>query len=287
LEVQAVASALIDVWDAKTFDQDLAAILAEAADLIRNYLTTENQNFLSHDLGREPAGTIIRPENPHTARFLALKEAIGDQMQSRTIRAWHYTRLTESEVKGLRRDGAHLSTPATLRARLDALVASGQISTQQADALYAGSPFHSDQPESRSDKFWLVSHPQAIDDGGVEPFMARWGGEVASMGMKDPALLALIAVTGKPRVVEVAVPLVVTSNGYEAAGAVVATFGRALGCIPSAHGFDLWVTAPLGPDAIIRVHTEGEAFFHAMGRGYPESYVNVDRDYWKELTGED
>jgi hypothetical protein len=278
---------LIDVWDAKTFDEDLASILAEAADLVRNYLTTEDGNFLSHDLGRGPARSILRPENPHTAAFLALKEAIGDQMRSRTIRAWHYTRLTESEVDGLRREGVHLSTPATLRARLDVLVASGQLSTQQADALFAASPFHSDQLQSRSDKFWLVSHPQAIDDGGVKPLMAHWGGEVASMWSKEPALLAPIAVTGKPRVIEVAVPLGGTPNGYEAAGAVLATFGRTLGCIPSAHGFDLWVTTPLGPAAIITVHTEGDAFFPVIGHSYPEGYVNVDNGHWKELTGEE
>lgn len=79
----------------------------------------------------------------------------------------------------------------------------------------------------------------------------------------------------------------ITRHSHSAARAVVAAYGRALGCIPSAHRFDLFVTAPLGSDAIIAVHTEGDASFHAMGRSYPEGFVNVDVGHWKELTGED
>lgn len=282
-----MALGVIDVWDVKTFDGDLRAELAIATDLIRNYLTTEHRIFLSYEYGRGSERSIVRPENPYAAAFLALQEAIGNRMQVRTIRAWHYTRLTESDVECLCREGIHLSTPATLRARLDVLVASGDLSAQQADALYSASPFHGDQGPSRTGKFWLVSHPQAIDDGGVEPLMAHWGGEVASMSLKDRALLAPLAGIGRPRVVEVAIPLMVTRRSYSAAGAVIATFGRTLGCIWSAQAFDLWVTAPLGPASIIRVHTEGDTFFHAMGLTYPEGYVNVDMGYWKELTGED
>jgi hypothetical protein len=47
-----VVSRLIDVWDAKTFDDELSALLETDADLVRNYMTTENQIFLSYDLGR-------------------------------------------------------------------------------------------------------------------------------------------------------------------------------------------------------------------------------------------
>lgn len=181
-----MASGLIDVWDVKTFDEDLTAVLANAADLVRKYLTTEDSIFLSHDLGRGTERSILRPENPYASSFLALNEMIGDRMQSCTIRAWHYSRLTDSEVDGMRHEGIRLSTRTTFRSRLDVLVASGDLKTQQADSLYVASPFHGDQLGSRSRKFWMVSHPHAIDDGGVEPLVAHWGGEVASMWTKDP-----------------------------------------------------------------------------------------------------
>jgi hypothetical protein len=69
--------------------------------------------------------------------------------------------------------------------------------------------------------------------------------------------------------------------------AVIATFGRTLGCVPSKHAFDLYVTAPLHSDAVLGVHSEGDASFDAVGRSYPEGYVDVDIGHWKELTGDD
>ena len=69
--------------------------------------------------------------------------------------------------------------------------------------------------------------------------------------------------------------------------AVVATFGRSLGCIPSKHDFDLYVSAPLASASVLAVHAEGDASFDAMGRGYPEGYVDVGPGHWKEVTGED
>ncbi len=209
-------------------------------------------------------------------------------MESRTIRAWHYTRLTETEVQALKRDGIHLSTLGTLRARLNALVAFGGLTAEVADALHARSPFHNQmQQESRSSKFWMVSHPVAIEDSRVKPLMAHWGGEAASMWVLDQALLKPLAVTGKPRVVELAVPLALTGHASAAARAVVAAFGRRLGCSPAAHEFDLYVAAPLGPESVLFVHVEGDASFEAVGRTYPHGYVDVSIGHWKELTGED
>jgi hypothetical protein len=66
---------------------------------------------------------------------------------------------------------------------------------------------------------------------------------------------------------------------------VVATFGRLLGCIPDNFGFDFCVTTPLGPNAVVRVHSIGDSTFDLLGRGYPTGYVDRKQNYWKELTG--
>ena len=55
----------------------------------------------------------------------------------------------------------------------------------------------------------------------------------------------------------------------------------------SKHAFDLYITRPLSANAVLRIHTEGDASFNAIGLTYPEGYVDVDIGYWKELTGED
>ena len=69
-----------------------------------------------------PIGYSLRPDNPHGYAFIKLRERLGEIMGTRTIRAWHDTRLTDTEVSALQRDGTHMSTPETLRKRLDALV---------------------------------------------------------------------------------------------------------------------------------------------------------------------
>ncbi len=283
----AVTSKPIDVWDVETFDPALTALLRSGAELVRDYMVTDHRIFLAHDLGRGSQPRGIRPENPYASRFLSLREAIGREMQSRTIRAFHYTRLTDAEVALLRRDGVHLSTPVTLRTRLTALVAAGHLTAETADMLYAASPFHSDQLAGRSDRFSMTSHPLAIDDGGVTPLLAHWGGEVASMWVEDPALLAPLAAAGEPRIIELAVPMELTSRSHVAGEAVIAAFGRSLGCIPGKHAFDLYTSEPLKAEAILAVHSKGDASFVTMGRGYPQGFVDVDVGRWKELTGEE
>ena len=64
----------IDVWDAKTFDPALSALLAENAALVRDYMERDRQIFLDHDLGR--SRTILRPENAHAGSYLRLAEGV-------------------------------------------------------------------------------------------------------------------------------------------------------------------------------------------------------------------
>lgn len=285
--VIAAAQPTIDVWDIRTFDSELLVQLGANADLIRAYFETDHQIFLSHDLGRSPEPSILRPANPHASDFYELLDVMGLQMGKRTIRAFHYTRLTEDEVARLLRSGIHVSTPETLRQRLETAVVSGHLVRDVADRLYAKSPFHSDQLHVRSGKFWLTSHPVAVYDGGVAPLMERWGGEVASMWVRDVALSTPLLTLGQPRIIEVAVPLSLTKHSYDAGRAVVATFARSRGSIPSKFAFDLYVETALPTTAVITVHTNGDAAFESMGRDYPAGFVDVDVGRWKQLTGDE
>jgi hypothetical protein len=279
----------IDVWDIGTFDDDLLAELRVQASMIKSYFTTDHQIFLDYDLGRSRDPGSLRPSNPWARGFYAFKEHfISRTMAKRTIRAWHYTRLTDPEVAAMRRDGIHLSTPATLRARLDMLVGSGELDREVADAAYEASRFHGAELESRCGKFWMTSHPIAVEESLVDRLLAYWGGEVASFGTDDPRILAALSALGRPRVLELAVPLSAAGKfDYRAADAVVATFGRSLGCIPENHVFDLYVIEPLPSAALLAVHTEGDSRFGRIGRDFPSGFVDVDIGRWRELTGEE
>lgn len=274
----------IDVWDVETFDPELTACLTEHADLMAAYYARSNRIFLDHDLGR--ARTLIRPENVFAAEFGRLRETVTALMDARTIRAWHYTRLTDGEVEAFVRDGVHLSTPESLRGRFDRVVSAGHLTAADAEHLWAHNMFNH-QHDSRAGKFWAVSHPQPIDDGGVEPLMKHWGGEAASMWMKDEAVLTRLAGVGRPRAVSVAMPMAQCEDFGGAGRAVIASFARSRGAITEPSGFDLYTRADLPPGAVLEVLTDGEADFVALAQGYPPRFIDHGLTHWKDLTGED
>lgn len=262
---------LIDVWDLTTFDDELRADLDAHADMIRDYMVTSRRKWLEREASDH---TMPYPENPYAGEFVWVKEHIMRLMERRTIRAWHYTRLTDEEVAALRRSGIYPSSLGNIQARLDAQVAAGSFSRETADRLYRDSPYHSDQRGSRSDKFWMTSHPLDHDDGGVELLLESWGGEAVYFWQRDKALQDLLKRIGRARVLEIAMPLAYSRHGYSAAEAVVSTYCRTLGCRPDSHAFDLYSIEPLAPDHVLAVHSEGEPTYATLGRGYPAEYTD-------------
>ena len=287
LKKASAPSASIDLWDYGSLDDELRQVLEPNRQLIQEYFETDHTIFLSHDLGRSPGRSSNRPDNPRASAYYDLLDEVNELMRVRTIRAYHYTRLTDQEVEDLHRSGIYLSTPETLQHRLDALVASGKLSAADAEVLFSKSPFHSEQCQGRTGKFWMTSHPVSVEDCGVVPLMERWGGEVASFWLRDLQLSSSLVEIGTARVIEIAAPLEKTRHSHSAATAAVATFGRHIGAIPGKSDFDLYVNAPLEPGSVLAVHMEGDTTFAAIGKSYPPGYIDVDTGRWKELTGED
>lgn len=271
--------AIIDAWNVETFDAELRGDLDAHADVIRDYMLTSRRQWLEREASDH---TQPYSENPYAGEFIWVKEHIMRLMETRTIRAWHYTRMTDDEVHRLWQGGIYPSSLDNIRSRLAAQVAAGTFTQEVADRLFADSPYESDQCDSRSDKFWMVSHPVEIEDGGVELLLESWGGEAAYFWQRDAALQDILRWIGRPRVLEIAMPLVHSRHGYSAAEAVVSTYGRTLGCRPDKHAFDLYTRQPLAPEYILDVHSEGERNFGAMARGYPADFVDVNLGRWDE-----
>lgn len=101
--------------------------------------------------------------------------------------------------------------------------------------------FMSSGEPARSNKFWIVSEPMPIDHGGVEPLLESWGVESVYFRQRIPNLQGLLKRLGRPRIIEVAVPIVATRQAYSAARSAVAAFGRSFSCRPDDGGFDLYV----------------------------------------------
>lgn len=74
-------------------------------------------------------------------------------------------------------------------------------------------------------------------------------------------------------------PLVHSHHGYSTAVAVVATYGRLLGCRTDIHAD---THQPLGPEHVLAVHSEGEPNFGVMARGYPVGFDDVNLGQWDE-----
>lgn len=198
------------------------------------------------------------------------------QMEARTIRAWHYTRLTDAEIGTLRQVGIYLSSLVTIRSRLNTQVAAGAFTQEVADRIFADSPYNGNQFAARADKFWMVSHPIEIDYCGVSRFLESWGGESAYFWQRDAELNNTLKQIGRPRVLEIAMPLSSSRGAYSAAEAVVATYERMLGGQPEKHVFDLYREQPLDSSHILAIHSQGEPNFDAIARGYPVGFVDVD-----------
>ena len=124
---------LIDVWDVETFGEDLIAQLRASTGLVRDYTATERAVSLERHASRP--GRTYRG-NPHEEDYLRFLETLGQGMKHSAIRAWHYTRLTDSEVVAMQTAGVHLSTLEMMLRRLDAQVATGQFSVEIANALF-------------------------------------------------------------------------------------------------------------------------------------------------------
>jgi len=54
--------------------------------------------------------------------------------------------------------------------------------------------------------------------------------------------------------------------------AVVSTYARTLGCHADSGAFDLYARQALGPEAILKIHSEGDTTFAAITRGYPARF---------------
>ena len=263
----------IDVWDVETYDPDLRTLLDHNAELIASYRHTGRRMWLERE-AQTRRGPMLA--NPHGAAYFELCERLGGWMEARTIRAWHYTRLTDGEVTWLLQNGLQPMTLPLIRTRLDRLVAAGEINPSLADDLYAASPYHQDELGSRGGKIWLTTTPHPIDDYGVSGLLSDWGGESISFNHHEGPMKERLQQIGCPRILEIALPLAATTRAYSVAGAVLEVYAYAIGCERSGGVCDLVAVEPLGPESILAVHTAGEPGFQMMGRGCPQRFVGRD-----------
>jgi hypothetical protein len=127
----------IDVWNLGTFDAALIGGLRNQRQLLVDYFRTDRANYLEREASDYRG---LPPSNPFAEAYYGFVDELMAVMESRTIRAWHHTRMTDSEVKCARRSGLYPATLETLRTRLEGLVATGDLTIDEARSIFEASP---------------------------------------------------------------------------------------------------------------------------------------------------
>ncbi len=258
---------VIDVWDVDTFDDELRAYLAEHAELVRSFWSESRRLFDERE-----KQTVRGPheQNVFGPAYSVLHADVTIMMAERTIRAWHFTRLTKAEMDDIQSQGMKPMSLDLIRRRLNGMVAAGELTPGIADALFDASPFHRQISGNRDEKIWLTSQPFELDDDMVTGLVTGWGGESINFNHLDGRMAELLATIGHPRVIEVALPLRITTRINSAAKDVVDAFSFSLDCEGAwGGGSDIVAVHPIQPEWILAIHSPGDSSFEIFGRGYP------------------
>lgn len=270
---------IIDTWNSDTYSEDIKFFLQEHADTICRY----HQQELDTDAYLKAlARWEMPPPNPHADAYNAVRERLHELMSTKTIRAFHYTRLVDSEVENILANGFTAPTTKTsfqrLSERLNHVVEEGHLTRAEADQIIASSPLNDPAQLNARRGFWMTTGAFHPTDGAVELLVSHWGGEVGYFwidGNKAPDLLRRVQSVGRGRIIEIAVPLSDTNGEpifgcFNAAQQIVDVFSVKNGFQILNTGFDLYIKSDVPGAAILAVHTEGEEIYDSFGRGTPQ-----------------
>lgn len=189
---------------------------------------------------------------------------------TRRVRAYHYTRLIAREVEAIRHGGMQPMTIAAIRIRLTNLVEDGLFDAATGDALFAASPYHRQLDGNRENRIWLTTQPYPTDDDGVSELLGKWGGESIAFNHLDGSMADLLAAIGTGAIIEVDLPLHVTTRAFSVAVCIIDMQAKSLGFDEGPDiSADLVAVKPIEAEWILAVHLEGDPDYAQFGRLYP------------------
>jgi hypothetical protein len=257
---------MLDSWNPKTFSAEICSALSDHSELIRNYCE-EDRKLMEEHLNSSPYQSL-KSNQFHLAYSDLREQILAPILASSRIRVWHYTRLTDDEADSMRQQLA-LSTLDHLKDRLETLVASTLLTRDEAEIIYAESPFHA-QLNIRTGRLWTTNIPLPPGDSGVLLLLESWGGESAYFWLSNKMIAAKLKKVGSPRIVELETALSDNLNGYSVSDTVLKAWAKKLGIPVQLSGCDLPITNCIDTAKVVRVHTKGDSSFEAVATAYPE-----------------
>ncbi len=273
---------VIDIWNAETFTEDIIAFLKEHAETIIRYHRIEQQ---TDDEVKRLREWSPRKPNPFADAYNRGIERLAELMESKTIRAFHYTRMVDFEVEDVLANGFYAPTTENsfllLSERVGRLVKEGLLTIHEGDRIYASSPLNDPGQLKARQGFWMTSRAFQPDDPSVNLLLNHWGGEVGYFWIdesQDHDLLNRVQSIGRGRIFEIAVPLVEKEGQpifgcYSAAKDIINGFAQKQGFQTDRLGFDLSIKTALPASAILAVHTEGDESYVTFGVNDPAPEV--------------
>ncbi len=257
---------MLDSWNPKTFSGEVYSVLSDHSKLIRSFYE-EDRMEMEEYLNSSPHQSL-KSNRFHSAYSELSEQIIAPILARSRLRVWHYTRLTEYEVKSMRQKLV-LSSLDYLSDRLENLVSNTLLTHEEAETVYAESPLHS-QRENRAGQMWTTTIPFRPSYGGVEPLLESWGGESAYFRLSNKKIAAKLKQIGSPRIVELETTLSGSRNGRCVSDTVLQAWAKKLGLPVPLSGCDLPVSNCIDTAKVVRVHTKGDTSFQAVATAYPE-----------------
>jgi len=172
----------IDLWDYDTYDVEIREYLERHEDVI--VLHRERDAEISKI--EPPKDALERnhfkwPKNEHYSDYLNVRDGLTPILERKSIRAFHYSRLTDMEIDHMREEGMVPTSIEFLKQRVDRQIQAGNLTLQQGKVLLECSPLVIDDCGVR-EGFWMASSPFHPEDHAVNLLVGSWGGESAYWG---------------------------------------------------------------------------------------------------------
>ncbi|MHC2574694.1 hypothetical protein ACVMH6_007022 [Rhizobium leguminosarum] len=265
---------LISVWDLDTYDGDIQDYLNRHQATIRLH----RERALELDNIEPPRDLQERirfrkPTNEHYPAYMAARDGLAPILESKSFRAFHYTRMTDSEVERILRAGIRTTSLDLLNERLQSVVEEKLLKPEIAETIYRSSALHSPHEYGDRRGFWTTACPIDVTDSAVDMLVGHWGGESSYFpfmgGAEDEAMLSAIQGIGRGRILEIEVPMSSTQGvgPHSATKTMFDVVERSFGH-ENSLALDFNSLEPLPPSAIIRVISEGEAEFDDVATAF-------------------
>ena len=265
---------MIDVWNLETYGGEIRGYI----ELHRSTIKLHREKSLELDNIEPPRDLQERmrfrmPVNEYYPAYMAARDGLAPLLESKSFRAFHYTRMTDGEVEKICRDGIRMTSLELLRERLEEAVAADLLSRDFAERIHSSSALRSPHEYGDRRGFWTTACPIDVNDSAVEMLVANWGGESSYfpfMGAPtDEDMLAAMKNIGRGRILEIEVTMPSTHGvgPHSATKAIFDTVERSLGYQRSL-ALDFNSLEPLPASSIKRVITEGENDFENVASAF-------------------